>query len=147
MSIFIIDENYTMPIHDHPRMCGILKVISGKLKVHCYTRIQTDAEDEIIVRAEEPKILDELSEASIITNDCNFHELTALDGPAAFFDILSPPYSDMHDSTDEARHCSFFKKVMVDNSNKNAIIKLVSIPCPEHYYCDSVIFDQPDFMR
>ncbi|XP_070497377.1 2-aminoethanethiol dioxygenase [Chironomus tepperi] len=153
MSIFIIDENYKMPLHDHPNMTGMLKVISGKLKAECYTQIPTDKENgrlEKIVRVEQPKILSETSEAAVLYPDnCNFHELTALEGPAAFFDILSPPYSDISDTTPDARHCSFFKKekIMVDNNGSNPTVKLTQIPVPDHYYCDSVYYDQPDFMR
>ncbi|KAL7049413.1 hypothetical protein ACKWTF_003684 [Chironomus riparius] len=153
MSIFIIDENYKMPLHDHPNMTGILKVISGKLKAECYTQITTDKENgllEKIVQVEQPKILTETSEAAVLYPDnCNYHELTALEGPAAFFDILSPPYSDISDSSPNARHCSFFKKekIMVDNSGLNPTVKLTQIPVPDHYYCDSVYYEQPDFMR
>jgi len=153
VSIFIIDENYKMPLHDHPNMTGLLKVISGKLKAECYTQIQTDKENgllEKIVRVEEPKILSSSSEAAVLYPDrYNFHELTALDGPAAFFDILSPPYSDISDSTPDARHCSFFKKekIMVDSNGLNPTVKLTQIPVPDHYYCDSVYYEQPDFMR
>jgi cysteamine dioxygenase len=146
MSIFIINENYQMPLHNHPQMNGILKVLSGKLEAQSYTKIETDTKDEIIVRAEEPKILDSRSDSVVLhPHECNYHELTALDGqPAAFFDILSPPYSDMDDSSENARHCSFFKKIMLDSSGR---IKLIDIPCPDHYYCDSYDFEQPDFMR
>lgn len=147
MSIFIIDTNYKMPLHDHPRMTGMLKVISGKLKAECYTQVPTsDKENGMFVRAEEPKILSSTSDAAILYPDkCNFHELTALEGPAAFFDILSPPYSDINDSASDARHCSFYKKERVDADSQ--LIKLTQISVPDHYYCDSVYYEMPDFLR
>lgn len=150
MSVFIMDESFIMPLHNHPNMVGMLKVISGKLRADCYTQIPTDKENGLIVRAEEPKILDEASEAAVLYPDkCNFHELTAIDGPAAFFDILSPPYSEVNDNSPDARHCSFFKKerFMVDSLGINPVIKLTQIPVPDYYYCDSVSYNQPDFLR
>lgn len=137
-----------MPLHDHPNMTGILKVISGKLRVESYTRIPTDKENGLIVKAEEPKILDSTSEAAVLHPEkCNYHEIQALEGPAAFFDILSPPYSDISDKSPDARHCSFFKKEILRSDGVNIIIKLTQIPVPDHYYCDSEYFNQPDFMR
>jgi cysteamine dioxygenase len=80
-------------------------------------------------------------------SNCNFHEITALDSPIAFFDVLSPPYSDMNDSDPSARHCHFYRKLMVENSPDKKILKLERIDCPSHYYCDSIYFERPDFMR
>ncbi|KAG5677047.1 hypothetical protein PVAND_006831 [Polypedilum vanderplanki] len=149
MSIFIMNGNYKMPLHDHPNMCGLLRVISGQIKVESYTRIKSDIEDEILVKAEEPKILDELSASAVLfPENSNFHEITALNEPAAFFDILAPPYSDYNDSMEPgSRHCSFYKKIMFENCGKSPILKLVKIDVPDHYYCDSVAYKQPDFMR
>jgi cysteamine dioxygenase len=136
-----------MPLHDHPNMTGLLKVVSGKVKSQSYTRINAD-EKEIIVKAEEPKMLDEKSGSVLLRPDfCNYHELTAVDGPAAFFDILSPPYSDIDDTSEDSRHCSFYKKIVVENSNRNAILRLIKIPCPNNYFCDTVYYEQPDFLR
>lgn len=104
------------------------------------------SEDEIFVKAEEPKHLNESTDAATLHPEKNnFHELTALDGPAAFFDILAPPYSETNDPSIDARHCSFFKKIMVNSDEK--VIKLINIPVPDSYYCDAVIYDQPDFLR
>lgn len=138
-----------MPLHDHPNMCGMLKVISGRLKVESYSRISSPNSNDLLVRAENVKIINDSSEASVLhPENGNYHELTALDGrPAAFYDILSPPYSDENDTSETARHCSFYQKIMVDNSGSNAIIRLIKIPAPSHYFCDTFTYEQPDFMR
>lgn len=154
-----------MPLHDHPNMIGILKVISGKLKVssYCcysiikwltiyfqiqsYTRIPNSDDGEILVTSNPPLILDQSSPASFLDEkSCNYHEITALDGPAAFFDVLSPPYSDFSDMNPDSRHCHFYRKLMVDNSSERKILKLEQIECPAHYFCDSLQFDKPEFM-
>lgn len=93
----------------------------------------------MLVEVQDPLILDQNSPASQLDEvNANFHEISALDGPAAFFDILSPPYSDSHDHSDEARHCQFYRKLMVDNSKERDILRLEPIGWPQHYYCDQV---------
>lgn len=134
-----------MPLHDHPRMHGLLKCVAGQLKIQSYTKI-SDNQRELLVQREpaDPKTLDDQSESSYLDEKVsNYHEIQALDEPAAFFDVLSPPYSDMNDSEEEdSRHCHFYRKMMIDNN----ILKLEQIDCPSHYYCDSLHFEKPDFM-
>lgn len=150
MSVFVIGQNFTMPLHDHPRMCGILKCVFGRLRIQSYTRISGFGDtSEIFVTKNEPKVLDSKSVASYLDeNNSNYHEITALDGPAAFFDILSPPYSDStRDEDSSSRHCHFYRTLMFDNNPERKIVKLERIECPESYYCDSVAFDQPAYMK
>lgn len=144
MAVFILDHNFTMPLHNHPNMHGLLKVVSGRLRVNSYSPISNNRQDgDLLVTADELRVLESHSETSILFPEVsNYHELTALNGPAAFFDILSPPYSDTND-----RHCSFYKKLVVDNSSERKIIRLEQIEVPNHYYCDTVFYDQPDFLR
>lgn len=149
MSVFIIGENFTMPLHDHPQMYGFLKCIAGRIKIQSYTRINFGDSSEIFVTKDEPKILDSKSAVSFLDeNKSNYHEITALEGsPAAFFDILSPPYSDFKDDETSSRHCHFYRKLMVENNLEEMVIKLERIECPETYYCDSVAFDSPSYMN
>lgn len=133
-----------MPLHDHPKMSGLLKVISGKLRIQSYTRIPSADPSDLLVSPEEPKILDSQSATSYLDDkQSNFHEITALDEPAAFFDVLSPPYSDMDDNGPGSRHCHFYRKLVIDSN----ILKLERIECPSHYYCDSILFERPQFME
>ena len=72
------------------------------------------------------------------TDEKNFHEiLTVGDKPAAFFDILAPPY---HTETeeDEIRECYFFSELNVGSNNNNIhsdspIMWLRRIKCPNDY--------------
>jgi hypothetical protein len=70
-----------------------------------------------------------------------------LDQPAAFFDVLSPPYSDFNDESPNAIHCHFYRKLMVDNESDSKILRLQQIECPKHYYCDQLEFEKPDFFE
>lgn len=135
-----------MPLHDHPKMKGILKVVSGKLKIQSFTRLP-EAGDSILVKQDDPKVLDHQSPSSVLDERAgNYHEITAIGGVAAFFDVLSPPYSEANDSSHDSRHCSFYRKILVDNGDRK-VIRLENIECPRHYYCDTLHFERPDYMK
>lgn len=158
ITVFILSESYTMPIHDHPQINGILKAISGKIRIQSYTA-KTDSPNNlhhasdlpasmfVPVIKEQPKELTECSESVVLTpTEGNFHEITAVGGPAAFFDILSPPYESVIPIYG-ARRCSFYAKVESNNTSKNSNIFLQRIPCPSHYYCDSVEYELPFYVE
>lgn len=136
-----------MPIHDHPKMHGIIKIVSGSVKIQSYTRINP-GDSEILVKNE---TVQEISARDVVTSiltpdDCNYHEITAIDEPAAFFDILSPPYDqyDSQDRNENKRQCHFYSKSVIDNEKQ--ILKLQMIPAPAHYICDSVHYQVPDIL-
>lgn len=166
MSVFIMAENYTMPLHDHPLMNGILKCIRGKIKIQSYSphRPQDPAEvldvlyhlrpshaerKHIICRKEEPKEIDVDSEAVLLSpNSANFHQISAIGGPVAFFDILSPPYSTKIDERPEfSRKCSFFRELCLSNNEQSNsfsnLVTLEKIPAPLSYYCDNILYNLP----
>ena len=157
ISVFILDANYTMPLHDHPGMSGLLKVISGDVKIQSYSQIKLPVEletnenqHELFVNPNEPKYLNSKTETQILGPlESNYHEITALNSPAAFMDILTPPYSNNDyttSSSEEPRHCSFYRKLVV-YFNGNKVMKLERIPTPNSYYCDSINYHQPDVQR
>lgn len=78
-----------------------------------------------------------MAAACLTPNDYNFHEIQAVEGNAAFFDILSPPYDE------EIRKCSFYRRVL---SNVGGVDKLFleRIPAPYSYYCDNLPFELPE---
>lgn len=130
-----------MPLHDHPYMNGFLKCIAGKLKIQSYTKTNhpNSTNEDLYVKQEPEKILDVDSETSILSpSECNYHEITAIGGePAAFFDILSPPY-ETETENGEKRTCSFYKKQTQDTA-----IKLERMDStPNDYWCDSVYYPQ-----
>lgn len=148
ISVFILAESYTMPLHDHPQIHGILKTIAGKIRVQSFTAtgesIASAGDNQpntvVSVMPEPPKVLTTNCDSATLTpTERNFHEITAVDGPAAFFDILTPPY-------DSLRKCSFYAKSAGNSghgmsSDSTAVQSqnrwyLKRIPCPDHYYSD-----------
>lgn len=155
MSVFVMREGYTMPLHDHPCMHGLLRGIYGKLKVQSYTKQPLKPNEplydpkalEVYVKANEPKFVSSSTECATLTpTERNYHEITAVGGVAAFFDILSPPY-DADIPIYGSRRCNFYRVVepkpisaIGDDagfSEKPSSLCLQRIPTPRSYYCDT----------
>ncbi|XP_050075350.1 2-aminoethanethiol dioxygenase [Anopheles maculipalpis] len=171
MSVFVLRENYTMPLHDHPQMHGLLRVVSGAVQICSYSEVArrdtVEPKDgklrrHVLVVAEPEKIISSSAgDCAVLTpTERNFHEITAIGGPAAFFDILSPPYN-----LSSQPQYFFYRKVPVPRhlaemephgfggpnirpaqEDERPRYVLETIPNPEHYYCDTVQYSTPEFM-
>ena len=77
----------------------------------------------------------------------NFHEITSVDGPAAFMDILTPPYGvDKH--TGEERECHYYEEFKFDigelkELNDKNLVWLTHIPSPNSFWCDQAKYKGP----
>lgn len=171
MSVFIVTNKYTMPLHDHPGH-GLLRVISGTAKIQSYTLEHPlqNTPHILSVIEEPPTEFSPKSGCSILTPTIrNIHEISATgNSPAAFFDILSPPYeSEM--SLYGPKKCLFYRKIPFKpmaptdspNHNRNTshnatdeeapakskqIAYLQQIRVPNHYYCDNIYYNSPEFL-
>ncbi|VDP79430.1 unnamed protein product [Echinostoma caproni] len=136
MGIFVLRPGSRIPLHDHPGMYGILRVMYGSLRCRSFTPLQnlepnhpayprsslTEAfpgsgwqfRDLIVARPHQDVVLNTESCAQLLTPvDGNLHEVTPVDGPAVFLDILAPPYD--HDLG--TRECRFYKEVILPGNN------------------------------
>jgi len=69
----------------------------------------------------------------------NIHQVDTIDGPAAFVDILAPPYkTDIPEVGD--RCCRYFKEVNISKDTKLAIISN-----PRDYWSDTAPYTVPQF--
>ena len=102
-----------------------------------------------------------LSNASMNANSCalilspdraNYHEiLNVSDQPAAFLDILSPPYNHVEEpeliatGDLEKRECRFFKTINLPTPPEmdKKITWLKMIQAPSDYYCDTEPYRGP----
>ncbi|XP_053953082.1 2-aminoethanethiol dioxygenase [Anastrepha ludens] len=163
MSVFVMREGYTMPLHDHPCMHGLLRGLFGKLKVQCYTKQPLSPNEplydrkarEVYVHPKEPKIIESSTECAVLTPiDSNYHEITSVGGVAAFLDILSPPY-ETNIPQYGSRRCRFYRAgspklttivtetgLLEKQAEQMPLIRLERIPTPLTYYCDTT--DPPD---
>ncbi len=155
MGVFVLKRGFTLPLHDHPNMTGLIKVIQGKVAVNSFT-LQSDATvPEEVLKDMRPwqrptvkpveqlplKELDATSEAIILTpSEANFHEITAVDGPAAFLDILAPPY----DHSTGQRECHYYKVHKGSDGEKDSVKYLVEVPQPREYFCSLAEYLGPE---
>lgn len=164
LSIFGLREHAEIPLHDHPSMHGVLKVLYGKVNLSSYTKTNkvslpkdasvvrnlfqqrlsrwenyeifpTIVNSEKILTPEDPPIV-------LCPKDNNIHKVTVVDGPAAFFDLLTPPYYP------PIRDCHYYKILDPKDPTKVStaldqykIAWLLQIPPPIEYMCDAYPYD------
>jgi len=163
MGIFVIGEGETIPLHDHPYMYGIIKCIAGQLKITSYTKTSSPDisppskwQDSPVMSAKLTSgevFPAELTLATLVTPETgpcllepsrhNIHEIKSGRGPAAFIDILAPPYNvdpSPGDTDQQVRDCQYYRDVGVASQNNNWL--MMSDP-PSYFYCDTEIYQGP----
>lgn len=164
IGIFVIREGERIPLHDHPNMHGIIKCLQGRLRISSFQRKDNmldlvdlperfrggDLREKIelgelfIAECHPPIVLTPDSPSCFLTPDRgNIHQVESLNGPAAFLDILSPPYNidplpQQHDQ--EVRDCNYYIEVgEVDENHK----WLHHTPPPPSFFCDTEPYQGP----
>ncbi|XP_012694709.2 2-aminoethanethiol (cysteamine) dioxygenase a [Clupea harengus] len=165
MGVFLLKRGASIPLHDHPGMNGVLKVLYGKVNIRCFDKLDKppDAETEPVfdpplmpfqkdaLRRSVLKTTGEYTEDSgpcILSpvND-NLHQIDAVEGPAAFLDILAPPYD-----PDDGRDCHYFKVLQpvsksVDRNSEQTVegeTWLLEVPQPADFWCGGEPYPGPE---
>uniref|UniRef100_A0A5S6QVV6 Cysteine dioxygenase n=1 Tax=Trichuris muris TaxID=70415 RepID=A0A5S6QVV6_TRIMR len=109
LCIFCLPAGNEIPLHDHPGMYGLLKVIEGSCVVESFTSVGKTCEDgsvprdAIQVRVHDPVSLCPSDPASLFTpTKRNYHRVSSPNCTTAFFDVLFPPYKSPN------RDCHYF---------------------------------------
>ncbi|KAK9737875.1 PCO-ADO [Popillia japonica] len=151
MGIFILSPDMKLPLHDHPQMYGLIKVLFGKIKVTSFTV----SDDPSSIYSNDPplnfkaeKHPDEFMET--VTTTCvldpkqrNIHEIESVEGPAAFLDILSPPYCS-RENPNNTRKCTYFK--VLEHLGGN-VFRLNEINPPNWYWNDTYLYEGPQVVQ
>lgn len=169
IGMFIVKAGSRIPLHNHPNMHGLLKIVYGTVDIKEYTKWQPDAVNDIEFPAllqENPHFyekgfcfpadkevhtnVESTYDAILLSPDKNnYHEIHSVgEGPAAFFDILAPPYlrssvsGDLASAEDESRDCYFYKEHFFKPSpsaptNPSNCLWLRMIKCPADYDSDT----------
>uniref|UniRef100_F6UKC1 2-aminoethanethiol dioxygenase n=1 Tax=Monodelphis domestica TaxID=13616 RepID=F6UKC1_MONDO len=123
LGVFLLKSGTSIPLHDHPGMYGVLKVLYGTLRISCLDPLPAPpptaappprfdpplrAGQRAVVRRALLRSRAEYTEASapclLSPQRDNLHQIDAVDGPAAFLDILAPPYD-----PDDGRDCHYYR--------------------------------------
>lgn len=164
MSIFVLKPGFKMPLHDHPHMHGLLKVISGVVKIRSFSEypvkehvdpveFQTRARLEAARLAQgthkRRKLFAEITCHQVCSDNSgtciltptisNYHEIEALEEPAAFFDILSPPYDTLIEGIGP-RRCRYY---FVSNEISSNLVELQETEVPKCFFCDQAPYLGP----
>lgn len=181
IGIFVLKSGARLPLHDHPLMYGVLKVIHGNVHILSYSpvssrvvlresdggssdgpelELENSYGDDMLspcdieltssslyrqvslLAVKEPEMLvcDKDEACILCPRQGNIHEIRSVDGPAAFIDILAPPY-DTNIPGVGPRPCRYFKDVT--HSEDSSVKKLVRIPSPADYWSDSAPYQGP----
>lgn len=180
MSIFVLKPGTRLPLHDHPGMHGLIRVIHGHLNVYSYSLVEEKSDFSLsdlisrrlptgsrnrsakVGRTFTAKLHSEVqfgdrvdveSQPLLLTPTVgNIHEFRASDEPAAFFDILAPPY-DRHKGAGE-HQCHYYQDISAESvmpfpghasSSPDNIRQLVRIPPPDDYWTDFAPYTGPQF--
>lgn len=173
IGVFLLRTGASIPLHDHPGMNGMLKVLYGKVSVRCIDKLEDNLTVSTIPPHFEPplapfqtaslrrSVLRSVSEYSENSGPClltplrdNLHQIDAVGGPAAFLDILAPPYN-----PDDGRDCHYYKVLQTvaegntdgkSNEEQQAEEKekeeetwLLEIPQPEDFWCGGEPYPGP----
>jgi len=152
-----LHEHAQLPLHDHPGMHGVMRVLAGHVRVRTYTPIVDrtthvahvgdiiDAQydgDEVCAFAGVPfyptgQVLTPSSPPQLL-HPCthNIHSIEPIDTDApatAMLDVLMPSYAD-HDGA-----CGYYELVeQADAPTVDSIVKLRRIPPPRTYWSHAI---------
>ncbi|XP_076005776.1 2-aminoethanethiol (cysteamine) dioxygenase a [Genypterus blacodes] len=173
MGVFLLTAGASIPLHDHPGMNGMLKVLYGKVSVRCFDKLDENLNvsatpprfqpplDPSQTGSLRPSLLRSVAEYSETSGPClltpeqdNLHQIEAADGPAAFLDILAPPYD-----PDDGRDCHYYKALQTaaeqvdDNTGghdqqggdkkEKKEMWLLEIPQPTDFWCGGESYPGP----
>lgn len=151
------------------KVSSYVQVLYGKVSIRCFDKL----EDSLTVKTPPPhfepplspfqtgslrrSVLRSVGEFSEESGPClltpqqdNLHQIDAVEGPAAFLDILAPPYD-----PDDGRDCHYYKVLQVAeeaeadvkaNQEQQGEEKekwLLEIPQPEDFWCGGEPYPGP----
>lgn len=125
VSIFIIPKNSKLPLHDHPNMSVLSKVIKGTLKMKSYNiekKIEMELGKKIFPAhiTHDNVIKTNQDKSWFLTPSINnIHAFEAINETAVVFDVLMPPYDD------DERPCNFYEEY---SDNENHFLSIAEEP-------------------
>jgi len=145
IGMFVVKGGQKIPLHNHPKMHGLLKVVYGNVDISVYSKLKPHQIEQLDIpqvlkdkshlidqgfvfpsfRETFKSISDEHNALVLTPDDNNYHEIcTVGEGHAAFFDILAPPYhSEYEDGDEDLRECHFFSEISLPPNNNNILFE------------------------
>ena len=113
-SVFALAEGETIPLHDHPALDVISKVLCGRMRIRTYEWID---QPSLLARDCGEVVLGPDDDALVLRKSPGtLHTVTAI-APTAFLDLFAPYYDDA------TRPCTYYK---VARANDGVQLRVVS---------------------
>ncbi|KAJ4965570.1 hypothetical protein NE237_017419 [Protea cynaroides] len=127
IGVFCFPAGAKLPLHDHPSMTVLSKLLYGSVYVKSYDWVKEEKSNYRTVGLA-AKVVDGIikapSEATVLfpRSGGNIHSFTALT-PCAILDVLSPPYSE-----ELGRPSTYFSEIFVPSFRGYAILEERDLP-------------------
>lgn len=126
-----------------------MQVVHGSISVQNYTLLDDSPPNNVYEAIKHPRneIHAHDPPISLFPDKENLHEILSINGPAAFLDILSPPYGD-DIRTGLERDCHYYREMgqstmeYLENSKDNKIL-LTRVNSPMNFWCDQAEYCGP----
>nr|KYP70098.1 2-aminoethanethiol dioxygenase [Cajanus cajan] len=113
LCIFFIPEGGVIPLHNHPGMTVLSKLLLGLMHIKSYDWVDPETSNNLLqqpsqlrlAKLKADKVFTASCDASVLypTTGGNIHEFTAIT-PCAVLDVIGPPYS-----KEDGRDCSYYR--------------------------------------
>jgi cysteamine dioxygenase len=149
MGVFLLPKSSRIPLHDHPDMTVLSKVLLGTLQVTSYDtgeliegadsarrRPLGRTRERRRMRCSQPREHTVAAPAPTLRLDpvrSNVHEFVAL-SDVAIFDVLMPPYNDR-----AGRSCHYY----TPSAGNAGTVELIEVEWPDELIVDSVAYRGP----
>lgn len=157
MGVFCFPEHGVIPLHDHPGMTVVSKLVYGRVRVRSFDWVEADGNgsDEMTshydgnIKKSLPRlarlVADRETQAptaplALFPHNANVHTFHAIT-PCALLDVLSPPYA-----VGGGRDCHYFKEVKCGPNGEacgEGEAWLLEITCPDTFMVNRGTYKGP----
>ena len=126
IAAFVLKPGAKIPLHDHPGMTVLSKVVRGSMHV---TSFDVGADGK--ARRSESVLSRDDGPAALFPSVNNVHEFRAGDGGAVVLDVIVPPYDE-----DAGRACHYFEAAAIGDG----VFRLREVPEPADFECLGAVY-------
>jgi len=156
IGVFVMPPHSRIPLHDHPGMCVVSRLLEGSLQTTCYDWI-SDENEERRQHGQRGRRAKRTVSSSWHTAPCSFYLLPQirnshefLAGPlgAKILDVLLPPYN-----PDQERDCTYYEVIEESfedrpcrsDAKTPGLVWLEPIPPPEEFSVVASHYSGPSY--
>eukprot|EP00737_Agarophyton_chilense_P001373 gb/GEZJ01001542.1/.p1 GENE.gb/GEZJ01001542.1/~~gb/GEZJ01001542.1/.p1 ORF type:complete len:253 (-),score=36.71 gb/GEZJ01001542.1/:1120-1878(-) len=133
LAVFVIPPGRSIPLHDHPHMYVVSRVLWGELEVNAYDIHPSDSANlpngHLYARETGPQVIPSDQVKSLTPTSNNVHAFSTSEWTAVF-DVLLPPYN-----AEQRRDCTYYEVLLPGESQQHAKANVIlkKTPCPDAF--------------